>query len=236
MHSRDASVKLGLILRTIARPAIRAGRRRRGTVVWSAFGASMLAGGALLASLDRGPSPMVGGRALVPMMASEAPTSIEAIFTAPASLDRDRWNAIVIHHSGKPYGTPSSIAAEHRARNLVGLGFHFVIGNGRGITDGELHVGYRWLDQLPGAHVSGPQQAEYNEHSIGVCVVGDGERGGFTDAQVDRLSQLVEALMRELEIPGSRVLLHSDLAETADPGPFFPEALLRERLAAAGLD
>lgn len=193
-------------------------------------------GGAVLGALDRGPTPLVGGRALAPMLAAEAPTAIESIFTAPESLDRDRWDAIVIHHSGKPYGTPSSLAAEHKARNLAGLGYHFVIGNGRGIANGELHVGYRWLGQLPGAHVAGTQQTELNERSIGVCLVGDGEQGPFSDAQVARLSQLVTALSQELEIPSSRILLHSDVAATADPGRFFPEAALRERLAAAGLE
>jgi hypothetical protein len=196
----------------------------------------MLVGGAVLGSLDRGPSPLVGGRSLAPMLAAEAPTSIESIFTAPGALDRGRWDTVVIHHSGKPYGTPSSLAAEHKARNLAGLGYHFVIGNGRGIADGELHVGYRWLGQLPGAHVAGAQQAELNERAIGICLVGDGEQGPFTEAQVARLSQLVTALSRELGIPTSRVLLHSDVAQTADPGRFFPEAALRERLAAAGLD
>jgi hypothetical protein len=214
----------------------RAARRHRSGVVWGAFGASMLSGGALLASLDAGPSPLTGGRALAPMLAADAPTSIESIFTAPDSVDRDRWTSIVIHHSGKPYGTPSSIAAEHKGRNLAGLGYHFVIGNGRGIADGELHVGYRWLDQLPGAHVAGAQQTEYNERSIGVCLVGDGEQGPFTDAQVARLSQLVTTLCRELGLPSDQVLLHRDLAETADPGRFFPEAAVRERLAAAGLE
>jgi N-acetyl-anhydromuramyl-L-alanine amidase AmpD len=204
--------------------------------VWGAFAGSMVMGGAVLGSLDRGPSPLVGGRSLAPMLAAEAPTSIESIFTAPASLDRDRWDAIVIHHSGKPYGTPSSLAAEHKARNLAGLGYHFVIGNGRGIADGELHVGYRWLGQFPGAHVAGVQQAAMNERSIGVCLVGDGQQGPFSDAQVARLSQLVTALSRELGIPSSRILLHSDVAATADPGRFFPEAALRERLAAAGLE
>lgn len=196
----------------------------------------MCTGGAVLGTLDRGPSPLVGGRALAPMIAAEAPTSIESIFTAPETLDSARWDSIVIHHSGKPYGTPSSLAAEHKSRNLAGLGFHFVIGNGRGIADGELHVGYRWLDQLPGAHVAGADQAELNERSIGLCLVGDGEQGPFTDAQIARLAQLVTALSRELGIPGSRVYLHSDLAAAADPGRFFPEAALRERLAAAGVE
>ena len=65
----------------------------------------------------------------------------------------------MIHQSGSAYGKPSTIEAEHVAQNLRGLGHHFVIGNGSGMDDGEVHVGYRWLDQLPGAHAAGTEAA-----------------------------------------------------------------------------
>jgi N-acetylmuramoyl-L-alanine amidase len=148
-------------------------------------------------------------------------------------LDRGRWKSIVIHASGSPVGNPASISAGQKAMHLSGLGYQFVIGNGRGMDDGELHVGYRWLDQLSGAHAAGPQADWYNDHSIGICLVGNGDRQPFTDAQVRRLVRLVQTLARELDIPQDRILLHSDLVRADDPGRFFPAAAFREQLAAA---
>ncbi len=35
----------------------------------------------------------------------------------------------------------------------------------------------------------------------------------------------------KLKIPADKIVLHSDLFATDDPGPFFPEASFREQLA-----
>jgi N-acetyl-anhydromuramyl-L-alanine amidase AmpD len=107
-----------------------------------------------------------------------------------------------------------------------------VIGNGHGIGDGEVHVGYRWLDQLPGAHVAGPQGDRLNRTSIGICLVGDGHRHEFTQEQMTRLLDLVASLRATLDIPASQVYLHSDVAQVADPGLMFPAAAFREQVAA----
>ena len=120
-----------------------------------------------------------------------------------------------------------------RAMGLAGLGYHFVIGNGVGMSDGEIHVGRRWLDQLPGAHGAGVRGDHYNRTSIGVCLVGNGDRRRFSDAQIQRLAQLTSSLARELGIPADRVLLHSDLSGARSPGAFFPEARFRELIALA---
>ena len=99
------------------------------------------------------------------------------------------------------------------------------------MDDGDIHVGYRWLDQLPGAHTAGPRGDWYNRNSIGICIVGDGRRRGFSDQQVGRLAQLVGELSRRLGIPADHIYLHSDVAKADDPGRFFPEAAFREQLA-----
>jgi N-acetyl-anhydromuramyl-L-alanine amidase AmpD len=111
------------------------------------------------------------------------------------------------------------------------LGYHFVIGNGNGMDDGQLAVGRRWLDQLPGAHAAGASADWYNRHSIGICLVGDGNRNAFTPAQVRRLVQLVDALCHEFKIPPNKVLLHSQICNTDDPGRLFPEAVLTAQLS-----
>lgn len=198
----------------------------------SFLGSMTLVGGLLLA-LEKRPSPRLDGRSLAPLLASSGPTGVEAITRTRAPLQGESWRAIVIHHSGSAVGSPATIAAEHEARNAKGLGHHFVIGNGSGMADGELHVGFRWLDQLPGFHAAGPSGDWHNLHSISICLVGDGNRRAFTPAQLRRLVQVVSTLSRDLGIPQEQIYLHSDIAPASDPGRFFPAAFLDDVAAAS---
>ncbi len=207
------------------------GAAKRARTVWLSLLAAMTGVGGLLLAVDAGPAPSVDGLTLTPLVATGTSSSIESVFQTRQPLATQRWTHIMIHHSGSPVGTPASIETEHRAQRLKGLGHHFVIGNGRGMDDGELHVGYRWLDQLPGAHAAGPRGEAMNQAAISICLVGDGNRQPFSRAQLTRLNQLVGALCAELKIPASRVILHSDVAPIADPGRLFPETLLREQLS-----
>ncbi|MFG0327381.1 MAG: peptidoglycan recognition family protein [Phycisphaerales bacterium JB037] len=209
----------------------RSGLSARTKVVWSALVLSMVGGAGLLVAVDGGAGLTLDGAALPSLAVSNQPASVEAIFDTREPLDRERWQSIVIHHSGTPYATPESLDRDHRAMGLHGLGYHFVIGSGDGLGDGEVHVGARWLNQQPGAHAAGPYADWYDRHSIGICLVGHGDRRPFTRAQLQRLTQLVSALARELDIPPDRILLHSDIASTTDPGWHFPEAAFREELS-----
>lgn len=211
------------------KPAKNAGARTK--VVWASLMASMTAVGGLLWVLQGGPAPRLDGLALPAMVAAAGPTSIEAVFKTRQPIIQQRWQAIVIHHSGASYGTPASIESQHRAMNLDGMGYHFLIGNGSGLEDGEVHVGYRWLEQRSGAHVAGKQGDWYNRNSIGICLVGDFSRQAPSDRQMWRVSQLVSALAEQLQIPSDHIYLHSDVAGVSDPGPFFPEAAFRAQLA-----
>lgn len=211
----------------------RLGRLRRPQAVWLSLVASMTVVGGALVALDGPRAPRSDGLALVAPSRAQGGAGMEAIFRTRAPIDQERWARIVIHDSGAHHGSPDTIAAAHTARNLRGLGYHFVIGNGSGAGDGELFVGYRWLDQLPGAHAGGPEAEWHNQRSIGVCLVGDGDRRPFTPAQIQRLADLVGALSRELGIPPEQVVLHREIAPTSSPGRLFPEAALRERLASA---
>lgn len=203
---------------------------KRTPVVWAALlGAMTTVGGALFA-LDGKTPARIDGLALPALVSASGSSSIETVFRTRASLDAKRWRSIVIHHSGSMRGTPASLESQARSAGLKGLGTHFVIGNGQGMDDGEIHVGYRWLDQAPGAHCAGKDADWYNLHSIGICLVGNGDRQEFTPAQVDRLGQLVRALCREFDIPEERVVQHSQVAPTSDPGLLFPTASFREQL------
>ena len=45
------------------------------------------------------------------------------------------------------------------------------------------------------------------------CLVGDGNRTGFSQAQIQQLNTLVDALRRQLNLPAERVLLQRPSAE-----------------------
>ena len=203
----------------------------RARVVWGALLVAMTVVGGLLGLLQGGAGAGPNGLALPAMVAAAGPTSIEAIFRTRVEIPDKQWQAIVIHQSGSAFGTPASIEAQHKGKTLDGMGFHFLVGNGSGLEDGEIHVGYRWLDQSAGAHAAGKQGDWMNRHSIGICLVGDFGRNPPSDQQMLRLSQLVWALADRLNIPQDKIYLHRDLAQTNDPGPYFPEAAFRAALA-----
>jgi N-acetyl-anhydromuramyl-L-alanine amidase AmpD len=176
-------------------------------------------GGYVLASLETVNEPAAQSHAT------------EAIFQTAVPLDRQRWTGIVIHHLGEPAGDADSVHRKHLALGLNGLGYHFLIGNGNGLGDGVIHVGYRWTGQLPGAHVQGSQGSQHNQHSIAICLVGNGDRRPFADRELDQLVRLVQRLQNELGIDHRNVHLHRDLfAQTTSPGRFFGEAWFRQQL------
>jgi hypothetical protein len=216
--------------RTRATPSQRAARSRRAKIVWGSLLGSMTIVGGLLLMLDDNPAPRADGLSLAPLAAAGSTSSIDSIWNTQKTVARDTWKGIVIHHSGSSVGSHVTIEAEHQARKFRGLGHHFIIGNGNGMKNGELVVGYRWIDQLPGAHAGGDQGQYHNLHSISICLVGDGNRRGFTTAQMKRLVELVGALCRELDIPKDKVVLHSEIAPTNDPGSLFPEVDFRRDL------
>ena len=139
----------------------------------------------------------------------------------------------MIHHSGQPAGDAASLRELHMSWGLQGLGHHFVVGNGRGMGAGDVYVGERWINQQPGAHTVGANGDAHNQRSVGICLVGNGDRRPFADEQIESVISLVRRLQRELGIPADRVFLHNDVAaETTSPGRFFPVARLREQLLA----
>jgi N-acetyl-anhydromuramyl-L-alanine amidase AmpD len=208
----------------------RAGRTQ---IVWGSLIASMTAVGALLLMSDEASIPGMPAAAMaVANQADRGEGGIRAVLSTSVSLDRERWQSIVIHDSGHTSGSPESIATDHENQGLRGLGYHFVIANGRGAPEGQVHVGYRWDQQAAGAHTTGPNAETHNRHGIGICLVGDGDRRGFSDTQLARVTELVRTLCAELDIPADQVFLHRDVAPTTSPGRLFPEAEFRASLMA----
>ena len=116
---------------------------------------------------------------------------IEAIRRAP--VKRRRWQFIVVHNSGTRQGNARVFDYYHRhvRRMQNGLAYHFVIGNGTSSGNGQVEVGDRWRRQINGGHV----HSDYlNNISLGICLVGDFNRGQPTRAQLDACEELIRYL------------------------------------------
>ena len=101
----------------------------------------------------------------------------------------------------------------------LGIGYHFVIGNGRGMPDGATEPTFRWREQLIGAHAG---IAVYNQHGIGICLVGNFEHKPPTATQVQALKQVVSYLTEEYGISAEHVVLHRYIKATVCPGKLLP--------------
>ncbi len=135
------------------------------------------------------------------------------------------WEFVVIHHSATSAGSVESIHREHRSRRdrngqpWLGIGYHFVIGNGQGMADGEISASFRWREQLHGAHCG---SLRHNGRGIGICLIGNFEEYEPTAAQRESVMKLLRALTDRYDIPKARVLGHDQVRATACPGRWFP--------------
>jgi murein DD-endopeptidase MepM/ murein hydrolase activator NlpD len=144
-----------------------------------------------------------------------------AIKTTPVRLGR--WKYIVIHHSAVDVGDVSSMDRYHReSRHMEnGLAYHFVIGNGNGMGDGEVAVCHRWKEQLDGGHLA---SEEMNRIALGICLVGNFDERLPSARQMESLRALVRALMARCKISARAVKSHQEInvVTTRCPGVRFP--------------
>ena len=133
------------------------------------------------------------------------------------------WRYIVLHHTAEDRGSVAGINNAHLQRGWEGIGYHFVIGNGNGMPDGQVVPTFRWRRQMHGAHAGPkPRQKPYNEYGIGISLVGDFERHSPTRRQRLAARELVQWLRRRYGIDRARVIGHRDIRRTACPGRYFP--------------
>ena len=134
------------------------------------------------------------------------------------------WNWVVVHHTATESGDVASIHAAHKARVSPsgvpwrGVGYHFVVGNGRGMPDGAVEPTFRWRRQLAGAHAG---DRDFNSRGVGVALVGDFTKADPTPAQLAATADLIASLRDRYDIPADRVVGHGDLKNTACPGDRF---------------
>jgi hypothetical protein len=171
-----------------------------------------------------------GGFPLTSLGSLTTSTTSAAIVELANPIDRDRWQTIVLHDLGAPAGSPESMHRWDRSRGLDGLGHHFVIGNGNGFGDGQVHVGYRWDQQLTGAHLSSGATVDPGG-AIGICLIGNGTQSPFTVQQMRAVIRLVRSLQQELGISRTNVVLDSQIdASSSSPGRFFSRGQLEQQL------
>jgi hypothetical protein len=161
---------------------------------------------------------------------------IEPIITSnPWKPDAElrEWNYIVLHHTASNIGSVDTIHEEHLKRkdkkgnHWLGIGYHFVIGNGQGMTDGEIEPTFRWRQQIQGAHAG---VADFNQRGIGIVLIGNFERTPPTDAQVTSVKKLVGILKQEYGIDRTKVIGHGDVKATECPGKLFPMNEIRDSM------
>ena len=171
----------------------------------------------------------------------DRPTALTARLS-PEVASR-RWETIVLHHSATEGATVEAIDAAHRQRTdangqpWLGIGYHFVVGDGRGLADGVIEPTFRWRDQLHGAHAG---DRAHNDSGIGICLVGNFDEYPPTPRQLAATKKLIADLRATYDIDAAGVLVHRELSATNCPGKYFalnefitPEASSHESPAAA---
>jgi len=168
----------------------------------------------------------VGQRLIIPDISSTPASALSATVRkaiANAKVTPGRWKYIVIHHAAVDEGTLKSLDRYHReVRHMEnGLAYHFLIGNGHGMKDGEIAVGNRWRKQLNGGHLHSEAQ---NRVALGICLIGDFDEHPPTARQLRSLEALVRALMARCHLDAGDVKTHRQInvVGTRCPGSKFP--------------
>lgn len=140
-----------------------------------------------------------------------------------AKVRPGRWRYIVLHHSAVNVGDVASMERYHRdVRHMEnGLAYHFVIGNGNGMGDGEIAVGRRWKEQLDGGHLASERM---NGQALGICLVGNFDERLPSRRQMESLQALVKGLMTRCRLTSKAVKTHREInvLKTRCPGSRFP--------------
>lgn len=181
----------------------------------------------LLLLLEPGPS---APRTAPPTLMVRDRSAQTALFSTVPAVESGRWDAIVIHDSRTTSGSLATLNKLHEARGLGGLAYHFVVDNGQGGDNGQIEIGSRWQQQKIGAHSTGSQGAWRNRRAIGICLVGHGDRQGFTQPQLESLLWLTHELQRKFGISPDRVYIDVDQESGGGVGRLFPVAWCRQQL------
>jgi hypothetical protein len=160
------------------------------------------------------PPPAGGAAAKGPSVAGSDPAWRVAL--------QRKWEGILIHHSATPNGNLAQFDKYHREVNhWLMVGYDFIIDNGDGGPDGRIETTERWKQQIQGAH-AGVGLKRFNDHWVGICLVGDFNETRPTRAQMESLKRLVRFLQAYCGIQNENIRFHRDVRDTDCPGKLFP--------------
>jgi hypothetical protein len=123
--------------------------------------------------------------------------------------------SITVHHTAMPApGRYSAISQLKQIQNIhtedngwADVGYHFIVD-----PQGQVWEGRRLMHQ--GAHAGGAA----NIGNVGVCLMGNFETDRVPRAQIAGLTNLLEALRVQFDVPRSEVRTHREWKATACPG------------------
>ena len=134
--------------------------------------------------------------------------------------ERSKTTHLVVHCSGTPFGSVAGFRKYHMEfKGLKDIGFNLMIGNGLGMPDGSIEPGRdEWV---AGAHC-----IDYNQISIGICLIGDIDRTPPTQPQTDTLIRTLTDLCIKYHIPAKNILGHRETLSGQAQGKTCPGKLL----------
>ena len=201
-----------------------------GSVLPGCWQSAALPPSASLNSLG-GMTPVNPRPGMIPPTVSNDPVANDPPVVVPEQVERWKppvkqrdWKYSVLHHTASSGGSVESIHETHlrkkdaNGKPWLGIGYHFVIGNGNGMPDGSVESTFRWREQMHGAHAG---VNDFNQYGIGIVLVGNFEDSSPSAAQMQAAQELVGTLQQTYSIPDSRVIGHNDVKATACPGQNF---------------
>lgn len=129
-------------------------------------------------------------------------------------VNRAKTDLVVIHHSESPSDTsPLDIHKWHLDNGWCGIGYHFLVNMEGNSINGRPYY-------TIGSHCKGQ-----NDHSIGICLIGDFDIVEPSENQLMGLDRLLEQLRKEFTFT---IGLHCEYNPKSCPGK-FAVPLLRQR-------
>lgn len=138
-----------------------------------------------------------------------------------------RWNYIVIHHSGGSYGNINHLQKVHKERQpwdpVDAIAYHYIIGNGNGLPLGKIATDLRQQLDLWGAHLTA-KNIDRNLRGIGICLIGNFDKTTVPEKQYLALIKLTATLQKRYSISKNNITTHGQTEGEATrcPGRFFP--------------
>jgi N-acetylmuramoyl-L-alanine amidase len=128
-----------------------------------------------------------------------------------------KWYEIIIHHSGTEDGPGVSWGAIRK--------YHIEVNGWKaiGYNAGVELVGtsYEVLMGRP-THMTGAHTIGHNTTALGICFVGDFNKGVPPVGQLEAGAKKIKEWMIDYDIPKEKIFPHRKLNDTECPGKFFP--------------